>query len=872
MSLFKTSCRTYSGLLTLAFGLFAIGCTNVNPVAVFTKQSSSSSNPSLSVSDQTVNEYGVASVKVSLSSEATKDVNFNYYTQDGTAVSSLAFLGITNSSATIPKGQTSIDLPVSIYSNYDKSSTAQSFLFGIKDVVNASLNKSSSLISIQDDDFTKMSGVVQVARGSNFACLLTTSGGVKCWGNNTSGQLGNGSASTQSNTPVDVTGLTSGVSAVSAGGAHACALTTAGGLKCWGSNGNGQIGDGFTADRSTPVDVSGHTSGIASVSAGTNHTCAVTTASGARCWGNNSNGQIGDGTTTQRLTSIDVSSLTSEVAAISAGGSHTCALTTTGGAKCWGNNTNGRLGDGTTTQRTTAVDVTGLTGGVSAISAGGSNTCALITSTSGVKCWGNNTNGQIGDGTTTQRTTAVDVTGLTSGVSSISAGQAHTCALTTSGGAKCWGSNSDGQIGDGTTTQRNTAVDVTGLTSGVSSISVGGLNSCAVLTATQNLMCWGSNLVGQIGDNLPQYRNTPTDVDLLKNSQISGIGMFNQHTCALSTSGGVKCWGSNGDGRLGDGTTTQRSTPVDVTGLTSGVAAVSAGGLHTCALTTSGGVKCWGYNFNGQIGDGTSTARTTAVDVTGLTSGVSAVSTGQSHSCALTTAGGVKCWGYNLYGQLGDGSTTDRLTAVDVTGLTSGAAAVSSGYFHTCALTTSGGAKCWGQNTNGQIGDGTTTQRSTAVDVTGLTSGVSSIVAGPSAHTCAVTSTGGVKCWGQNTNGQLGDGSVTQRNTAVDATGLTSGIKSIALGIGHSCALSQSGAVLCWGENSQGELCDGTTVSKSVATAVPSLSVGVKSISAGGDNTCATLSQGVKCWGTYLNSYEIGDNYNNYTPKFVVAP
>jgi alpha-tubulin suppressor-like RCC1 family protein len=350
---------------------------------------------------------------------------------------------------------------------------------------------------------------------------------------------------------------------------------------------------------------------------------------------------------------------------------------------------------------------------IAAITAGDAHTCALTTG-GGVKCWGDNGYGQLGDGTTTDRHTPVNVSGLASGVSAITTGYNHTCALTAGGGVKCWGRNSRGQLGDGTITDRLTPVNVNGLASGVSAIAAGGL-----------------------------------------------------HTCARTASGGVKCWGYNYYGQLGDGTTTDRQTPVNVSGLASGVSAITAGGGHTCARTSGGGVKCWGDNWYGQLGDGTTTERHKPVGVSGLASGVSAITGGGSHTCALTAGGGVKCWGQNWYGQLGDGTTTDRHVPVNVSGLASGVSAIAARYYHTCALTSVGGVKCWGSNLSGQLGDGTTTDRHTPVNVSGLASGVSAIAAGDY-HTCGRTAGGGVKCWGWNVCGQLGDGTTTDRHTPVD--------------------------------------------------------------------------------------------------------
>ncbi len=410
--------------------------------------------------------------------------------------------------------------------------------------------------------------------------------------------------------------------------------------------------------------------GIVQIAAGGHHTCALTDQGGVQCWGFNHHGQLGDGSTTDRTPPVDVVGLSSDVQAIAAGELHTCALTDQGGVKCWGSNYSGQLGDGSTTFRsTTPVDVVGLASGVQAIAAGGDHTCAL-TDQGGVQCWGDNYSGQLGDGSTTDRTTPVDVVGLASGVQAIAAGIWHTCALTDQGGVQCWGSNSAGQLGDGSSgNNRTTPVDVVGLPNGVQAIAAGGFHTCA-LTDQGGIQCWGYNGRGQLGDGSTTDRTTPVDVVGLA-SGVQAIAAGYWHTCALTDQGGVQCWGDNLWGQLGDGSTTDR-TPVDVVGLASGIQAIAAGGLHTCALTGQGGVQCWGDNRRGQLGDGAGGDKAIPVEVVGLPSGVQAIAAGGFHTCALTDQGGVQCWGANDSSQLGDGSTSDRTTPVDVVGLASG--------------------------------------------------------------------------------------------------------------------------------------------------------------------------------------------------------
>ena len=976
----------------------------------------------------------------------------------------------------------------------------------------------ASLIPVQA--IPANSGASAVATGSTHSCAVVA-GGVQCWGFGGNGQLGNGNTNSSS-TPVQAIPAGSGATAVATGDQHSCAVVV-GGVQCWGHGDFGQLGNGSQDSSSIPVWAILAGSEASAVATGAIHSCAVV-GGGVKCWGDNGSGQLGNGSTNASSIPVKAIPAGSGASAIAAAGaynpwyggwqSHSCAVVA-GGVQCWGNGSSGQLGNDSTNSSTIPVQAIPAGSGVSAVAAAGGfsysfgylvaefHSCAVVAG--GIQCWGANGYGQLGNGSTNPSHTPVQATPAGSGASAIAAGGFHSCALV-AGGIQCWGDNGSGQLGDGTRVGTSVPVWIYGLaqwdyvdilnlqvqgagrvistppgndctanctlrfpapTTVTLVATAGGLSSfsgwegdCAAATgATCELTVAGAKTAiarfaplsdaitrsldlegavwteggdaawfaqervthdgiaaaqsGAIGDNqtsalsttlggpgylsfwwkvsseagwdylrfyldgveqgaitgetdwtqfslyLPAGSHTLTWVyekdandaggedagwldqlvfdnanrtlvidpptggivsggpagtyppgtrltltatadsdhyfagwggdcagtgqaescELTLNSDkrvsasflpllkgattdvAAGIG----HSCAVAE-GGVRCWGSNYNGQLGNGTTIDGLVPVQAIPAGSGASAVAAGGSHSCAVI-EGGVQCWGNGGSGQLGNGSFDSSLTPVWAIPAGSGVSAVATGDAHSCAVV-GGGVQCWGDGSWGQLGNGTSySSSSTPVQAIPAGKGTTAVAAGYLHSCAVV-AGGIKCWGDGGSGQLGNGSYASSLTPVQTIPAGSGASAIAAagthpllGYGSHSCAVVS-GGVQCWGSGGFGQLGNGSYASSPTPVQTIPAGSGASAVTAGAGsydraHSCAVVASG-VQCWGSGEDGQLGKGSY--ESSLTPVHPFPAGSEAskVAAGYNSSCAVLAGGVQCWGSN-GSGQLGD-------------
>ena len=807
-------------------------------------------------------------------------------------------------------------------------------------------------------------GFVSIDATTKYACALASAGDLYCWGNfNLSGIVTTSGAGTNmGDAPGEVAALSPinlgtniKVNQFDIGSNSQCAVLSSGAVKCWGDNSQGQLGLGDTTSRylSTVMGDSLNSVNLGTavtaiqVGVGNQFACALTNTRTVKCWGDNQFGQLGIGSTSDigdasgemagSLTSVDLNG--AAVREMAVGYQHVCVLTSTGLVKCWGKNDAGQLGIGNTNSIGDGAGEMGVSltsvslpsGTVQHLFGNSYSTCVQMSV--GSYCWGLGYNGVRFDGTEnfagkTSATMGSSLTAMSLGTyedvmsySSSPDANGHACVVNTSGDVKCLGINTYGQLGRGDTTTFGTTSTEVGVNlsavnlgdeSSAVQVAVAENFSCALLL-TGEVKCWGKNDYGQlgigntnsIGDGTGEMGNNLTAVPFSSTIKVQSLGAGGINTCATLTNGTVKCWGQNSSGQLGQGNTT------DVGSTTSSMLslnhirlrqersrAIYSGMGHTCAILEDHKIQCWGKNDNGQLGLGDTTNRGDNSNEMGqnlpyvdLGSGaqVMQLALGSNHTCALLETGVVKCWGDNYYGQLGKDNRNDlgdgsgemgsSLTAINL-GTSRRALKISSQGNTSCAVLDNGTAKCWGSNSNGQLGQGSTT---TLGDDTGEMAALQAIdlngfvldVQVGGYHTCAILDDNSLKCWGKNDEGQLGYGNITQLGDGAGEMGsslltvslravvATRTVLSVSLGNAHTCALLNNHSVKCWGKGLSGQLGSESSANlgdgaSEMGSNLSTLSLGTgrsaAQISVGSNHSCALLDNGTaKCWG--LSNY-----------------
>ena len=747
-------------------------------------------------------------------------------------------------------------------------------------------------------------------------CAILDNGALKCWGRNANGQLGQGDVINRGGLPATIgdnlpainlgTGRTAAKVAV--GEAFTCAILDNGTVKCWGYNQYGQLGQGNVVQRGavvnqmgdflTPTNLGTGRTAVA-ISAGRSHACAILDTGAVKCWGYNTVGQLGYDNTTNygsagsqmgdSLATVNLGSGRTATA-ISLGDYFSCALLDNATVKCWGYGLSGRLGSGATANIGAASGdmaalaaialPTGRT--VTKLAAGGDHTCVIMDNAT-ITCWGTNNHGQLGiesnaggkaniGDASGEMGTAMIVANMGTGrtATKISAGLQTTCATLDNNTAKCWGYNASGQLGIGNPLDPDVGSAsgsmgdplvpiLPGTSRTVSSAQSFRDNVCFIRDDAVGI-CYGDNNYGRLALGAPanagddpnemgQYLNV---TDLGTGNSVSKVTMGYAHTCAILTTGKVKCWGRNNYGQLGLGDLINRKTdaqmgdnlPFVSLGTNRTATDISAGMYHTCALLDNNTVKCWGLAANGQLGYGNTTNQGTtgsqmgdALGSVDLGTGRTAVQivVGSYHSCAILDNASLKCWGYNANGQLGVGSTTQYGSAANQMGtnlptisLGTGrtATAIGAGDQTTCAVLDNGSLKCWGRNNVGQLGQGSTATIGSAANQMGdnlaainlnTAATVSRITVGGN-HTCAVMSDGALRCFGYGANGRLGSGGTGNIGTTAAQM---SGLAAVVLPTGKTavsvmandrttCAILSDQTLRCFGYNGYGTVGIGT--------------------------------------------------------------
>lgn len=727
-------------------------------------------------------------------------------------------------------------------------------------VGSTTVTASAAGLNGQADVYVALPGLVYqplTASMTGTTCDLNGAGQAYCWGYNGSGQLGDGT-NTASPAPLAIPGGYTFAS-INANGEHACGLTPEGQAYCWGGNWQGQLGDNTYDNRSTPTAVTGGYTFKQIVTADQT-TCALDLSGSAYCWGYNGEGQIGNGGVDWNRAYPTAVIGGQQFERIDGGRSHFCGLTTGGDLYCWGQGGNGQLGDDGWSDR---YQPSLVSGGYTwaQFSTGSEYTCAVTTAGVGY-CWGNDDSWQLGHQSGGQGAPGIAVSGALS-YQLIEAGGDHTCAILTDGQTVCWGNNDSGRLGTGSDQWQFSSPQLVNTGLSFDHLALGWDYSCAMTPAGQT-WCWGERNDGDIGDGVRGLYSSPVQVSTGVSIAQDGLGDPGSSTCHLGTDGLVYCAGLNWNGQLGDGTRDHRYTLAPVTGGQTFASVYVGDNSHVCGVTPAGDGYCWGANWNGQLGDGTWDDRDTPTLVTGGYTWQT-VAVGAQHSCGVTTSGAVYCWGRNNNGQAGQSNTGNDYAAPQLVDDSRTYVDVGAADEHSCALTDTGDVYCWGYDNDcvGVLGDGGWCSWTTSPTLVQGGYTFEKLRVGRE-HVCGITTSQAAYCWGDNHRGQLGDGTTDNQASPVRAGLLL--FSEIDPGGNHTCGVRADGVGVCWGGDDQGELGTGVRQDATAPTLIDS-SVNFVSIRDSGDTSCGiTAANELYCWGSRRGVF--GDGWTH----FVDAP
>ena len=678
-------------------------------------------------------------------------------------------------------------------------------------------------------------------------CGLTPDGAAYCWGDNESGKLGNGSDE-DSWTPVPVSGDHE-FAQLALGGHHSCGLTVDGDTYCWGDNADLQLGVADIDDSDTPVDVQGDHEFV-TLNAGLDHTCGITDDGDAYCWGLAGNGQTGSG-----QYSLSEATLPEQVEGdhqwdhLSAGFAHTCGVTTDGDAYCWGSTQSDQLGfEPDSGTRVWTPETLDSDHSFISISAGGYHTCA-ITDDADTYCWGDNGQGQLGDGTTDSRWQPEAVS-LPDDAVALQTSRESTCAELVDESTLCWGRNREGHLGFFDARQIHSP-DTTDVVDDFDLWSLGVDRSCG-LRPDGVAQCWGTTAQWGVFD----YHTLHEPTRVVPWSDVDSVAVQFRATCVAGDFGDARCWGNRWNGNLGDATGTMSGTsvrripnPLDASSPLDDLVAHSD---SACGLDDQGEAYCWGSGSWGELGTGddSNLDTPTAVDGGHL---FHTVERGSRHTCGITDQQQGFCWGVNE-SRLGNGDT-ESSTSPEPWDTDLNFDRLAAGRDHNCALTVDDEAYCWGNNAEslidpdwaGAVGDGTDEARVESPSAVSGNHSFHSIAAGDS-HSCAIDEDDDLWCWGGNTHGQLGTGDLSDEWTP-EAANTSQSFQHLAAGARHTCALNEQGHAFCWGVNEQGQLGTGDVDDRLEPTPVNRHLEFVDLVLDSRRSCGITADGGLYCWG-----------------------